>query len=142
MLRRKLKVIIDTNIWISFLIGKKLSSLRSLISDKNFQIVISEEIIDEIENVTSRPKLKKHFPQDKVHDFINLLRLISINHSIKFIESISRDPKDDFLLALSKETMADYLITGDNDLLTIQKFGKTRIVAANEFEKIITSHES
>jgi predicted nucleic acid-binding protein len=86
--------------------------------------------------------LRKYFPQEKVQDFINLLRIISSQHSIKVIEPVCRDRKDDFLLALSKETKADYLITGDNDLLSIQKFGKTRIVAANEFDKIIKSGEN
>lgn len=139
--RKKPKVVIDTNIWISFLIGKKLSSLKSLISNQNIQIIISDELIDEIEDVTNRPKLRKYFPQDKVQDFINLLRIISTHHSIEQIKPICRDPKDDFLLALSIEMKADYLITGDNDLLSMEKFGKTRIVAANEFDKIIKSSE-
>jgi putative PIN family toxin of toxin-antitoxin system len=64
--RRKPKIVIDTNIWISFLIGKKLSSLKSLISNQNIQIIISDELIKEIEDVTNRPKLRKYFPQEKV----------------------------------------------------------------------------
>ena len=139
--RKKPKVVIDTNIWISFLIGKKLSSLKSLISNKNIQIIISDELIEEIEEVTNRPKLRKYFPQEKVHDFINLLRIISSPHSIEVVESICRDPKDDFILALSKETKADFLVTGDNDLLSIVKFGNTRIVTANKFEQIFKSGE-
>ncbi|MGK7389400.1 MAG: putative toxin-antitoxin system toxin component, PIN family [Candidatus Cyclobacteriaceae bacterium M2_1C_046] len=139
--RKKPKVVIDTNVWISFLIGKKLGSLKSLLSNQNIQIIISNELIDEIEDVTNRPKLRKYFPKDKIEEFINLLRIISLQHSIKVIETICRDPKDDFLLALSKETKADYLVTGDNDLLSIEKFGKTRIVAANEFEEIIKTSE-
>jgi len=142
MLKRKRpKVVIDTNVWISFLIGKKLSSLKSLMSNQNIQIIISDELIEEIEDVTNRPKLRKYFPEEKVQDFINLLRILSIKHSIKSIESISRDPKDDFLLSLSKETKADYLVTGDNDLLSIQIFGQTKIVAATEFEQIIKIRE-
>jgi putative PIN family toxin of toxin-antitoxin system len=139
--RKKPKVVIDTNVWISFLIGKKLSSLKSLLSNQSIQIVISDELIEEIKEVTNRPKLRKYFPQEQVEDFINLLRIISIKHSIKVIESISRDPKDDFLLAISKETKAEFLVTGDNDLLSIQKFGITKIVTATEFEQMIKSDE-
>ena len=90
--RKKPKVVIDTNIWISFLIGKKLSSLKSLRTNKKIQIIISDELIKEIKNVTNRPKLKKYFPREKVDDFINLWRIISIPHSIKVIEPICRDP--------------------------------------------------
>lgn len=139
--KRKPKIVIDTNIWVSFLIGKKLSSLKSLIANQNILIIISDELIEEIEEVTSRPKLRKYFPPEKVKDFINLLRLIATHHSIEQIDPICRDPKDDFLLALSKEMNADYLVTGDKDLLSIGKFGKTLIVAADNFSKIIKSDE-
>lgn len=60
--KRKLKIVIDTNIWVSFLIGKNLSSLKSLITNQNIRIIISDELIEEIEEVTSRPKLRKYFP--------------------------------------------------------------------------------
>jgi predicted nucleic acid-binding protein len=50
---------------------------------------------------------------------------------------VCRDPKDNFLLALAKDGLADYLITGDRDLLSVKKFGKTQIVTLNEFEKIL-----
>src|SRR5690606_9531900 len=139
--KRKPKIVIDTNIWISFLIGKKLSSLKSLIANQNIRIIISDELIREIVEVTSRPKLRKYFPPEKVQDFIELLKLISVHHSIEKIESICRDPKDDFLLALSKEMKADYLVAGDKDLLSIGKFDKTLIVAADNFSKIIKSDE-
>jgi len=139
--RKRPKVVIDTNIWISFLIGKKLSSLKSLISNKSIQIIVSDELIGEIENVTNRPKLRKYFPQEKVNDFIKLLIIISTHYTIKVIEPICRDSKDDFLLALAKEAKADFLVTGDNDLLSIEKYGKTQIVEANQFEQILKTEE-
>lgn len=138
---KKPKVVIDTNIWISFLIGKKLSSLKSLISSQTLEIIISDELIEEIEKVTNRPKIRKYFPAEKVEDLINLLKIISSHHSIEHIEPICRDPKDDFLLALSKEMKADYLVTGDKDLLFIEQLGNTRIVAAEQFDAIIKTLE-
>jgi len=47
-----------------------------------------------------------------------------------------RDPKDNFLLALAKDGNADYLITGDDDLRSMNQFEKTIIVKLNEFETI------
>ena len=46
---------------------------------------------------------------------------------------VCRDPKDNFLLSLAKDGKADYLITGDKDLLDIGSFGKTRIVLLAKF---------
>ena len=52
---------------------------------------------------------------------------------VKSIVTICRDPKDNFLLALAKDGKADYLITGDKDLLDLKKFGKTKIKTITNF---------
>jgi len=46
-------------------------------------------------------------------------------------------PKDDFLLALAKSSNADFLVTGDRDLLVLENYGKTKIITIDKFEKII-----
>lgn len=129
------KVIIDTNIWISFLIGRELQNLKYLIVDERIKIITTSQLIDEIRLITSRKKLKKYFNPEKISDLISLLGIIADNVKIKTIDKICRDPKDDFLLALSKESKADYLITGDNDLLTLKVYGQTKIITAKQFEE-------
>ena len=47
--------------------------------------------------------------------------------------NICRDPKDNFLLSLSKDGKASYLITGDKDLLDLKRFGKTQIVTMKKY---------
>ena len=61
--------------------------------------------------------------------YINLIE-------IKSNVSICRDPKDDFLLSLAKEGEADYLLTGDSDLLDLVKFQKTKIILLTNFLKL------
>ena len=51
--------------------------------------------------------------------------------------TICRDPKDNFLLALAKDAGADYLITRDEDLLTIKQFEKTIILTLEDFIRAI-----
>jgi len=114
------RIVIDTNVWISFLIGKELQYLKDLIVDDKVKIVSTDQLTNEIKLVTSRDKLKKYFNQDKVTDLISLLDILTDKVKLKKIEKICRDPKDDFLLALSKEGKANYLITGDKDLLDIK----------------------
>ncbi len=128
------KVIIDTNIWISFLIGKELQDLKELIVNERIKIIVSDQLISEIILVTSREKLKRHFNQARVSELISLMDILADNIKIKKIDSICRDPKDDFLLALAKESKANYLITGDKDLLEIKVYGKTKIITAKEFK--------
>ena len=129
------KIIIDTNIWISFLIGKELQDLKDLIVSEKVKVITTDQLINEIKLVTSRDKLKKYFNQDKVSDLISLLDILADKVKIKKIDTICRDPKDDFILALSKESRANYLITGDKDLLEIKVYGRTKIVTMKQFKE-------
>lgn len=131
------RIVIDTNIRISFLIGKELHALRDLIVNEKVKVITTDQLIDEIRLVTSRDKLKKYFSPDKVSDLIALLDILADKVKIKKVDKICRDPKDDFLLALSKEGRADYLITGDKDLLDILVYGRTKIVSARQFKEKI-----
>jgi len=90
------KIIIDTNVWISFLIGRELQDLKDLIVNEKVKIITTDQLINEIRLVTSRDKLKKYFNQDKVSDLISLLDILSDKVKINKIDRICRDPKDDF----------------------------------------------
>jgi hypothetical protein len=132
------RIIIDTNVWISFLIGKELQNLKGLIVNDKIKIISTDQLINEIKLVTSRDKLKKYFNQDKVTDLISLLDILTHKVKLKKIDKICRDPKDEFLLALSKESKANYLITGDKDLLDIKVYGRTKIVTVKQFKERVT----
>ena len=56
-----LKIIIDTNLWISFVISKKLNLLDPLLLTGKARLLFSTELIDEIERTISKPKLKRFF---------------------------------------------------------------------------------
>lgn len=131
------KVIVDTNLWISFLIGKELQDLKGLIVTEKVKLITTDQLLNELKNVVARPKLQKYFAPEKVTELISLLEIVSEKIKIKKIEQICRDPKDDFLLALAKQSKANYLVTGDKDLLEIRIYGRTEILTVKKFiEKI------
>jgi uncharacterized protein len=131
---KSIKVIIDTNVWISFLIGKKLLFLGDRISSGRITLVYCDELLLEIKEVTKRPKLKKYFPIESVNEMIDLIENIGVNSKIIFSNTICRDPKDNFLLDLIDASTADILVTGDKDLLALNPFKKTKIVSPSDFE--------
>jgi putative PIN family toxin of toxin-antitoxin system len=102
--------------------------------DKRVKLIITDQLIEEIKLVTLRDKLRKYFDPERVQELISLIEIISDNIKIEKIEKICRDPKDDFLLALAKKSKADYLVTGDIDLLGIKLYNKTKIITAKTFE--------
>jgi len=66
MKAKNIKVIFDTNVWISFLIGKRLSFIKNNISNGQITIVTTEQLLEEIKEVTSRERVKKYFPHESV----------------------------------------------------------------------------
>ncbi|MDN4166431.1 putative toxin-antitoxin system toxin component, PIN family [Cytophagales bacterium LB-30] len=137
MTRKSLKVIFDTNVWISFLIGKRLGIIKQYLSAGSISIVMTEQLITELKIVTSRDKLKKYFPKESVSELIELLKIISQTFEIQPTHFDSRDPKDNFLLDLIDSSQADYLVTGDKGLLELNPFKTAQIVSVSEFEKQI-----
>ena len=135
--KKHYKVIIDTNLWISFLIGKRLKKLKPLIVQQKVKLIITDRYLQEINIVTKRPKLYKYFPKEKVEELLIFLKAIGIFINIKSKVNICRDPKDNYLLSLSSDSNADYLVTGDEDLLILKKFKNTLIIKYKEFEKIL-----
>jgi uncharacterized protein len=133
MPKQKDRVIIDTNLWISFLLTKDFSKFDSIIADNKITLIFSEELIDEILEVTQRAKFRKYFKLDDIESL-----LVKIKSRSVFIEVTSeinkcRDPKDNFLLSLSLDGDATHLLTGDKDLLMLKKFGQTKILKITEY---------
>ncbi|MFY7944551.1 MAG: putative toxin-antitoxin system toxin component, PIN family [Crocinitomicaceae bacterium] len=137
MTNKSHKVIFDTNVWISFLIGKRLSKIKNHIASGNITIIVTDQLLLEIKLVTSREKLKKYFPKESVNELIELLETIAVHVPIKPKHFINRDPKDNFLLDLIDFSNADYLVTGDKDLLKHNPFKTAEILTPSDFEKQI-----
>ena len=135
MKNKNVKVIFDTNVWISFLIGKRLAKIKQYISDGSITIITTEQLLTEIKMVTSREKLKKYFPAESVTELVELLETIAEKVIIKPTHFINRDPKDNILLDLIDFSKADYLVTGDKDLLEHNPFKTANILSPTEFEK-------
>jgi putative PIN family toxin of toxin-antitoxin system len=137
MKARNVKVIFDTNVLVSFLIGKRLAFIKDYISNGRITIVTTEDMLNEIKQVTSRERLKKYFPQESVIELLELLETIAEKVEIKSKHFICRDPKDNFLLDLIDFSKADYLVTGDKDLLIHNPFKTATILTPANFEKEI-----
>ena len=133
MEKKKIKVV-DTNWYVSATINKNSRrTFFTLLSNKNIQVYYSQELLQEYEQVISRATFSKFISFQQVGRFIKLLlpELSPIKVSSKL--RLSRDSKDDFILALAVDAGVDYLITSDFDLLVLQKVGKTKILNMSDF---------
>lgn len=126
-------VVIDTNLWISFLIGKRTANLIAILSRPNIALAMSDKAIRELKLVVSRDKFRKYFPESYSQKLFDFIEKRAETYNVVDAPNICRDPKDDYLLALSDKANADYLITGDNDLLVIGEYKGTAIVRLGDF---------
>ena len=133
MPKPKDRVIIDTNLWIHFLLSSDLSKLDSIIANNEIKLIFSGELLDEIVEVTQRPKFRKYFKLDDVENLLLKIKSRSVFIEVKSEINKCRDPKDNFLLSLSLDGYATHLLTGDKDLLILKNFGQTKIITITEY---------
>ena len=130
-----MKLVIDTNVYVSALIIPD-STIRNVVDiarNKSNTLLFSHETFGELERVFDRPRLQKRIDKRNLDDF-----LVQISATSTFVVpnkrvTICRDPRDNMFLELALAGNADYLITGDEDLLVLEEFQGTKIVAALEF---------
>jgi putative PIN family toxin of toxin-antitoxin system len=133
MQKRQLRIVIDTNLWISFLLSPASHKILWLLHDKELVVLLSEELYQEITTVASREKFRKFISGSDIELFQTYLLqrayFVTIHSRVIFLE----DPKDAFLFSLCKDGRANYLITGDKTLLDFNEFEQTKIVSLTSF---------
>ncbi len=132
-----MRVVVDTGVFVSALIcrrgttGKVLQTLR----DNRFTVIYSTDMLVEIVNVLGREKFHKkyHIQPDGIAALIDLMRLrgelVIPNKSV----SACRDPKDDKFLEAALIGEADFIVSGDADLLDMVSFEQIPIIQSAEF---------
>jgi len=138
------KVVVDANVIISATFGgKPLEAFVRALEDH--EVYLSEAIAQELLGVFSglSKKLSEDqlsFIREKIQQLLTLATFISLSTHVV----LSRDPKDDHYLSLCKEVGAEFLVTGDKDLLSLSQDKlkangiSCRIVTPQEFLEYIS----
>jgi putative PIN family toxin of toxin-antitoxin system len=130
-----MRVILDTNILCSALItpGGLADRLYLAWRGRLFTLVTSEQQLEEFRRVTRYPRVRQYIEPAAAGTLHNELRRLAVMLAELPVIEASRDPWDDFLLAMAQAGKADFLVTGDKrDLLSMGSFAKTRIVTARQ----------
>jgi putative PIN family toxin of toxin-antitoxin system len=113
------------------------SPLNRLIEHEQLIFLWSEELIEELIQVSQRDKFQKYIPLDQLTYFLGHLQSKSELVTVKSAIKLCRDPSDDFLLSLAQDGAANFLITGDKDLLALSQFSSTQILTISKFIETI-----
>ena len=133
-----MKIILDCNIWISFLIGHQASLIQRILTDIRFDVFVCDELINEIHDVCSRPKIRNRINDEELDDFFRIIHAFCrMTRTEQKAQSVIRDPKDLYLLSLAESIEADYIVSGDTDLLELKQHKQTKMLKLAEFKKLL-----
>jgi putative PIN family toxin of toxin-antitoxin system len=126
-----MRIVLDTNVVVAAFAARGLCEALFEFCLGSHEILLSEPLLEEIRrNLIKKVKLERQTA-------LNIERLLRENGSLLEPVAVApdacRDADDLHILGLAKAGKADYLITGDNDLLVLKRFGRCRIVAPRQF---------
>ncbi len=132
---KKVKVVFDTNVWISIALKKTLSDEFSR-AKQELTVYTSKDILLEISKVLLYPKIAHILKSNQITDK-QVLRVIAVESKIVepriTLHILGEDPDDNRILKCALEARADVIVTGDSHLLELGGFKRTRILTAREF---------
>ena len=127
-----MRIVIDTNVIASavFFGGKPYQLLRYIMEGR-VNGVASKEIVDEYEEIVLR--LKRKYPAVSTmipfKDILSRFEIIRVSSDIH----VSRDPDDDKFISCAVDGKCIYIVSGDNDLLSVGNYGNIEILAVVDF---------
>ena len=123
------RVVVDTNVLVSRLLLPDSVSARAVRHVvEHFQLLASDATLTELADVLSRDKFDRYVDLADRQAFFQQLARIVERVPITYMVRASRDPKDDMFLELAINGKADYIVSGDQDLLVLQAFEEIQIV--------------
>jgi putative PIN family toxin of toxin-antitoxin system len=135
--------VLDVNQLVSSLLSTR-GLQRQLIDawrQRAFLLLLAPGQIDEVAEILARPKIRKKYrilPEDR-EAFQQLLRADALLLPLAAAPKVCRDPDDDYLLGCAAAGNANYLVTGDQDLLVIGSYRGVAIVTAREFLALLST---
>ncbi|CAN5234277.1 hypothetical protein BH09BAC1_BH09BAC1_28300 [soil metagenome] len=133
MLSKKRKVILDTNLWLKFLLKGRLKAFGLLLLDDAIALMVSPQQRQEIRKVTRQLQSARSISKKQRKGVDNFVKKFSTCVHVATNSHFRPDPKDGYLLALSIDSHADYFITNDKPLLGLSPFTGTQIVTYRQF---------
>ena len=137
-------VVFDVNVLVSSLIMKgKPRELWLRVKANEFTLLLSSQIVSEFIDVISRRKFAKYVKAQDVRVFLQAL-----HQTAKFTRTKSRfkivkaDPADDTILRTAFDGKANYIVSGDNHLLSLGTFRGIKILTVDEMLRLLKEEQA
>ena len=139
-----LRVVLDPGVLVSAIItpqgptGQLIAAIRA----GRIRPVVCPHLVDELAGVLRRPKFRRFLTIDEGDQAVELLARVAEHHDDpRDVPRRSRDPNDDYLLALTVDTEAAALVSGDKDLTTVEA-GDVTVLTPAALLELLESHDT
>ena len=136
---KKLRVVLDTNVVLSVLLfGGRLEFIRKAWKDGKFRLLFSEDTLEELVKVLHYPKFGL---EDEEIDFLIYVEVLPyaevINEVVEVNREICRDRDDIKFLECAVSGKADYIVSGDSDLISVGEIEGIKIITPAELRRVL-----
>ncbi len=139
--KRKLKLVLDTNVWVSAMIwGGSPARIIKASEEGKVCIITSEEIVNEISRTLAYTRLKRGSDDKGISQQQMIAAVLQLSNLVEVktkIHAVREDPSDNKFLECAVDSKADYIVSGTDHLLKIGSYKRTRIVSVRKFLKIL-----
>jgi hypothetical protein len=142
-----IRAVLDTNILISSLLADQ--GPPRLILDAwlegQYTLVTSLYLIEELAHVLSYPRIRERMGLDKEDLEVILAAVLSKAEVIPgrlCLPGVTRDPKDDAVVACAREGGVDVIVSGDQDLLALDVYEDIRVLTPRQFIEMLASNQA
>jgi len=137
----KVRVVFDTNVWVSILFNKVLAKdILPLIRKKRIDIFISEELLKELARVLTYPKIESILTKAQLDPKIvltSILESVTYVRAEEAVREVEEDPADNRVLECALSANADFVVSGDRHLLNLGEYKGIKILKARKFLAIV-----
>lgn len=137
------RAVLDANVLLSALLrpaGPPGRILRAFLEEGAFEVVMTPGIAAEVERALGYPRLRRRLPAGFVAaDWVEDLALLSVLVEDGVPPGVCRDPEDDRYLAAARAGGASFLVTGDDDLLSLREHAGVLVVTPRQFLVVLPS---
>lgn len=137
-----IRAVLDTNVLVSGLVGQKGPPRQILDAwlEGQYKLVLSLYLVDELAHVLSYPRIVEQVhltPEELEAVLAALLSQAELAPGRLQLQGVTRDPKDDPVVACAVEGQADYIVSGDQDLLALGEYDGIQVVTPRRFVEML-----
>jgi uncharacterized protein len=142
---KKVKVVFDTNVWVSIFMEKRLKDKFSRVK-QDLTIYVSDDIGLEVSKVLQYPRVSEILRKAGIREK-DVLRILAVNSrkveskvQLHIINEDEEDEEDNKILECAQAAGAVFIVSGDKHLLKLGTFRKTKVLSPREFFDYVTQN--